>query len=144
MPARSRPLSRSRQWMVSARSDAGLWKALGLRLALAGVLAVLVTLVASPVSAEAPPPANDHMANAQSLGAPNLVIVDTSSATVDLGEPVPTCAPPGTAPIRRTVWYRVVTVETTLPIAAVGTGTSFRPILALYSRDSAGRLTQIA
>jgi len=48
------------------------------------------------------------------------------------------------APIQRTVWYRVVTPANVLPIAAVGNGTSFRPILALYGRDSTGRLTQIA
>jgi len=124
--------------------DAGHRKPSGLRLALAGVFVVLAVLAASPVSAEVPPPANDRPANAQSVGAPNLVLVDTSGATVDRDEPVPSCAPPGTEPIRRTVWYRVVTSETALPIAAVGEGTSFRPILALYSRDSAGRLTQIA
>lgn len=130
--------------MTAAMGDAGHWKRLGLRLALAGVFAVLMALAASPVSAETPPPPNDRLANAQLVGAPSLVVVDTSGATVDSGETVPSCAPPGTAPIRGTVWYRVVTAETALPIAAVGTGTSFRPILALYSRDSAGRLTQIA
>lgn len=144
MPAHSRPLSRACQPMTGAIGDAGLWKRLALRLALTGMFAVLVALAASPVSAQTPPPPNDGPANAQSVGAPSLVVVDTTSATVDRGEPVPSCAPPGTAPIRRTVWYRVVTPETALPIAAVGTGSSFRPILALYSRDQAGRLTQIA
>ena len=143
MPSRSRPLTRARPWMTGAMGDAGRWKRLALRLALAGVFAVLAALAASPVNAQTPPPPNDRPANAQSVGAPSLVMVDTSGATVDRDEPVPSCAPPGTAPIRRTVWYRVVTPETALPIAAVGRGTSFRPILALYSRDSAGRLTQI-
>jgi hypothetical protein len=139
-----RPLSRAHQWLTGAMADVGHWKPLALRLALAGLFAMLATLAASPVSAQTPPPANDRPADAQAVGAPSLVIVDTSAATVDRDEPVPSCAPPGTAPIRRTVWYRVVTAETTLPMAAVVRGTSFRPILALYDRDAAGRLTQLA
>lgn len=144
MPARSRPLSRVCRWIVDALSDARPWGPPGVRLVVAGVIALLAALAVSPVSADAPPPPNDRFANAQSVGAPSLVVVDTISATVDRDEPVPSCAPPGITPIRRTVWYRVVTSETVLPIAAVGFGTSFRPILALYSRDAAGRLTQLA
>jgi len=145
IPARGWQLSRARQWtLTSAQGDAGHWRRLGLQLAFAVVLAALAAFVASPASAQTLPPPNDQPANAQSVGAPSLVIVDTSGATVDRDEPVPSCAPPGTAPILRTVWYRVVTAQTVLPIAAVGRGTSFRPILALYSRDSTGRMTQIA
>jgi hypothetical protein len=69
---------------------------------------------------------------------PDLLLVDTRNATTEPGEPVPTCAPPGPMPMKQTVWYTMVAHGGTLRISTAGSGTSFRPILAVYQRDATG------
>jgi hypothetical protein len=117
--------------------------------AVAAVLTLVFGLTGGPVRPVAPAraqtqPSNDLIANPWPAGVPDLLMVDTRAATVEPGEPIPTCAPPGPSRITRTVWY---TLEPTLPTVRVntaGSGTSFLPILALYTRDTAGHFNQLA
>lgn len=115
----------------------------GIGAAIALSLVLLVALPPTPASAQAVPP-NDTIANAQATSAGDLLVVDTRGATTESGEPVPSCAPPGDPPIHRTVWYAVAAHGTTLRFSAFGRSTSFRPLLALYQRDAAGVMTQVA
>lgn len=121
--------------VVSGRHE---WRAVTLI-----ALTLMAALMATPAGAQTAP-SNDLVSNATAAGVPDVLVVDTRSATVEADEPVPSCAPPGTAPIRRTVWYSVVPRGTVLRVSTSGSSTSYRPILALYTRDATGRLAQVA
>ncbi|MCC6178898.1 MAG: DUF11 domain-containing protein [Chloroflexi bacterium] len=112
--------------------------------AIGACLAILAALVTSSASAQTPAPANDRLADAVLVGGPDLLVVDTHAATIDPDEPVPSCAPPGTSPIVRTVWYHVVARGPTLRVTTAGSGASFHPILAIYRQDTAGRLSEVS
>jgi uncharacterized repeat protein (TIGR01451 family) len=110
----------------------------------AAILALLlVGTMGGPARAQTAP-ANDSVDAATTAGVPDLLVVDTSNATTATDEPVPSCAPPGTAPIRRTVWYTVTPPGAALRVSTAGDSTGFRPILALYQRDATGRLAEVA
>src|SRR4051794_32749353 len=108
------------------------------RAALAVAMACLMLLSSvggGPGHAPAAAP-NDRIADAIGTGVPDLLLVDTRGATTETGEPVPSCAPPGNAPIRSTVWYTIVAHGTSLRVSTAGSGGTFRPLLALYQPDA--------
>lgn len=106
-----------------------------------GLAFVIVLVAAAP--AQAAVASNDRIADATTIGMPALVIANTIDATTELGEPVPTCAPPGVTPIRRTVWYKLRARGTVLRVTTAGSGTNFRPILAIYQRAATGGFVQV-
>src|SRR5262245_12253790 len=89
-----------------------------------------------------PPPANDDFASASSVGGiPFSEVVDSSAATVEVGEPLPSCSYAG-APTG-TVWYRYtpaadgwVTVDTL--------GSYPTTVFAAYEGGTLGSLSELA
>ena len=90
---------------------------------------------------EIPPPLNDNFANATPIAAlPFSDPVDTAAASIEAGEPTPTCAagndPGGTA------WY-VFTPSETGSISANIVNTSFSTVVAAYTGNSLASLTEV-
>jgi hypothetical protein len=86
------------------------------------------------------PPANDNFANATPVGGlPFSSSVDATTATLEAGEPVPSCAqwygPSGT------IWY-AFTPSTTQSLTAYASGSN--PFEAAYTGASLGNLQQVA
>ena len=98
-----------------------------------------------------PPPANDNFANATQITAlPFRDTVDTSAATLEPGEPAPSCAFP---PLEGTVWYTFtpatsgsvsVSIDSSFPTAEEEyTGTSFANLTALQCGGGFSQLNTI-
>ena len=86
------------------------------------------------------PPPNDDFASAIDIGQlPFDGVVETIDATVEAGEPAPSCAPRG---VVSSVWYRVASTEEAL-ILVDPTSSDYRPIIGVYQGDSLGALTQV-
>lgn len=51
---------------------------------------------------QVPPPPNDHYSQAEAVSAPFTQDIDIRAATMDQGEPIPTCV---SASMGRTIWY---------------------------------------
>ncbi|MGH2368393.1 MAG: hypothetical protein ACRDI2_09340 [Chloroflexota bacterium] len=88
-----------------------------------------------------PPPANDAFAAASTFGLPSLIQGDTSNATMEAGEPTPTCAQQET--IGKTVWFRIHPTSSGLLYAATA-GSQFNTVLALYTGSSVSTLAEVA
>ena len=88
-----------------------------------------------------PPPSNDAFGSAAGLGVSARVTGDSTSASVETGEPKPSCLTP-TASFGRTVWYRLAPASNgTLTVSTAGS--SFDTVLALYSGSSVSALTPV-
>jgi PKD domain len=90
---------------------------------------------------EVPPPANDAFADAKIIASPLYNdSVDTTAATVEAGEPLPSCAYYGE--ISRSVWY-AFTPATGGSVSASIPGAAFIPLLAVYTGSSLSGLTEL-
>lgn len=87
-----------------------------------------------------PPPPNDNFSNATVV--PSLPFsnsLDISGASVELGEPTPSCS---FSTLGQTAWYRF-TPATSGSITASITNSSFTSILGAYTGSSVASLTQV-
>jgi hypothetical protein len=92
------------------------------------------------------PPANDNVssaANVERYAIPYRSTRVTNGATLEPGEPQPSCAPMGA-----TVWYRVISHQT-LTLRASTVGSDFDTVIAVYRQDNVvpsppGGLSQVA
>ncbi len=91
---------------------------------------------------EIPPPANDNFTNAKVIPSPLPFdnTVDTLAASIQAGEPTPSCAYYGTS--SRSVWY-VFTPVISESISASIPAYTFAPVFAVYTGNSLASLTQI-
>jgi hypothetical protein len=100
------------------------------------------------VAAAPPPPPNDPFAGAITVTIPPLaappvqVTADTTSATVEPGEPVATCSG-STVSMGNTVWY-AFTPSTSTTVTIDTFGSSFDTVLAVYTGSSLPNLSQVA
>ena len=83
--------------------------------------------------------ANDAFAGATTIGSFPFTRadVDTSGATTEAGEPVPTCGPTG-----KTLWYRF-TAASNLSVTATTSGSNFDTVLQVWRGTTIGGLTAI-
>jgi hypothetical protein len=85
-----------------------------------------------------PPAANDAFTAAIDLANPATAEANTAGATLEDGEPQPSCAPSGA-----TLWYRFTADD--LGIVRITTaGSDFDTVLAVYEGDDLGDLTEVA
>ncbi|HEY3061932.1 MAG TPA: CARDB domain-containing protein, partial [Chloroflexota bacterium] len=84
-------------------------------------------------------PVNDAFANARSLSVPDAVTDSNTAATLESGEPRPTCA----TSTQHTVWYRFQPA-TTGSVAVALSSSAFSPVGALYSGLDIAHLTSLA
>ncbi len=91
---------------------------------------------------EIPPPANDNFTNAKVIPSPLPFdnTVDTLAASIQAGEPTPSCAYYGTS--SRSVWY-VFTPVISESISASIPAYTFAPVFTVYTGNSLASLTQI-
>lgn len=91
------------------------------------------------------PPANDDFAHAAPIASlPLHVVVDTSTATSEAGEPLPSCAYFGTV-IDSSVWYSYTAPADMLVMADTqGTENPFASAIAVYRPASPSGVTQVA
>src|SRR5207245_8721318 len=86
-------------------------------------------------------PANDDFSNAQAVPSiPFTHGIGTSGATVEPGEPAPSCAPAGAS-----VWYKYVTPPQPPQAALVADtlGSDFDTVLAVYTGTALANLTEV-
>jgi hypothetical protein len=101
------------------------------------VAATLVGLGAPAVGNESAPPANNDFATAFAIAeAPFGESVDTTAATLELGEPQASCRR-----IDKTVWYRFTPAED-INLVAEATG-GFQSVVAVYQGTYFGDLSEI-
>lgn len=88
-------------------------------------------------------PANDNFANARVLSLPGASTISLVGATVEAGEPSPSCFPPGPPGPVRSVWFRFTPDRSgALRVSAAG---SRGPVgLALYTGSSLSSLAELA
>ena len=87
------------------------------------------------------PPANDNLADATIIGAlPFDDTVDTLAASLETGEPTPSCAYYGSA--YRSVWY-AFTPTTSGVVSASIPSAAFAPVFAVYTGNSLAGLTEV-
>jgi PKD repeat protein len=91
---------------------------------------------------EIPPPANDNFAGATVIPSslPFDDTVDTLSASLETGEPTPSCAFNG--PVDKSVWYAFTPAESGSVSASIPSA-AFTPVFAAYTGDSLASLTQV-
>ena len=86
------------------------------------------------------PPANDNFVAATAIPAlPFDGTVDLTSASLEGGEPTPSCA---NSPLTSTAWYRFTPTQTG-SISASGFGFGFSSVVAAYTGTSVASLTQV-
>src|SRR6266567_8035156 len=86
------------------------------------------------------PPPNDNFAAATSIPAlPFDVTVDLTAASLEAGEPTPSCAG---SPLTSTAWYRFTPTQTG-SISASAFGFGFSTVVAAYTGTSVASLTQV-
>jgi PKD repeat protein len=87
-----------------------------------------------------PPPSNDDFANAETIGSlPFSDATDTSAGSTESGEPTPSChSTPGGS-----IWYRY-TAPSDGWVSASTFGSSVSAVMAAYTGDSLGALSQVA
>jgi len=89
---------------------------------------------------EVPPPANDNFANASVISAlPFDDSVDTIAASLEAGEPTPSC---DFGQTDRTVWY-AFTPNTSGPISANFNFSDFNTVMAAFTGSSLANLTEV-
>lgn len=88
-----------------------------------------------------PPPVSDNFSNAQDLPVPGSATGVNVNATVEAGEPEPTCASPGAR--ERTAWFKIVAPQTTT-ITLTTENSDFDTILAVYTGTAFANLQEIA
>ena len=104
-------------------------------------LVALVAVMLPVAQAMAAPPANDDFAAARTVtGVPYTDIADVTGATLETGEPVPSCRE--TAAPSGTVWYAFTPAETTT--VKISRTAGFESILAVYTGGSLTTLTETA
>lgn len=110
------------------------------RLTVALLLSIIYTLPATPL-ALAVPPDNDNFANATVIGdLPFSSATDISSATLETGEPTPSCV--GANDFHQTVWYAfTATANGSLSASAFG---PFPTALSVYTGGSLGSLAEVS
>jgi hypothetical protein len=102
------------------------------------VTAVVALLVATPVFAAPPPPANDNFADATVISSiPFSARVNTSGATVQGGDPIATC---GSGDIGNNVWFAFtpgtnLTLDATTEGSKASGGNGFDTMLAVFTYD---------
>ncbi|MGH2659674.1 MAG: PKD domain-containing protein [Actinomycetota bacterium] len=88
------------------------------------------------------PPPNDAFASATTIPAlPFSDAVDIGAASMEAGEPTPSCAIPF-GPVSKTAWYAFTPVETR-SISASVVNTAFAPVVAAYTGNSLADLTEV-
>jgi hypothetical protein len=91
---------------------------------------------------QVPPPANDNFGDAVTLTTlPSTVDFDTSGATMQSSEPVPSCANSNPPPIG-TIWYAFTPTQDKTLSASVITN-NFSPFWAVYKGSSLNQLTEV-
>ena len=86
------------------------------------------------------PPPNDNFADVTSIPAlPFDGTVDLTAASLEAGEPTPTCA---SSPLTSTAWYRFTPTQTG-SISASAFGFGFSTVVATYTGTSVASLTQV-
>lgn len=86
------------------------------------------------------PPPNDNFADATSIPAPPFdVTVDLTAASLEPGEPTPSCA---SGPLTSTAWYRFTPTQTG-SISASAFGFGFSSVVSAYTGTSVASLTQV-
>src|SRR6266480_1069277 len=86
------------------------------------------------------PPPNDNFADAAAIPAlPFDVTVDVTAASLEAGEPTPSCAG---SPLTSTAWYRFTPTQTG-SISASAFGFGFSTVVAAYTGTSVASLTQV-
>lgn len=92
-----------------------------------------------PTATPLPRPANDNFASATAVGAlPANFSVDTSSATLETGEPLPGCG----SGFGKSVWY-AFTPGATTQVTVSTAGSNFDTILGVWTGGSLGGLTAV-
>jgi len=87
-----------------------------------------------------PPPPNDDFANATAIAAlPFDNVVDLTAASLEAGEPTPTCSFGG---LGGTAWYRFTPSETR-SISALIVSAGFSTVVAAYTGGTVASLTQV-
>lgn len=87
------------------------------------------------------PPANDNFAAATDISHLRFSAgANTTGATIEKGEPVPSCA--DASPVGNTVWYRFVPQSTSLLVANTFSS-DFDTVLAVYTGSSLDALTGV-
>jgi hypothetical protein len=84
------------------------------------------------------PPANDDFGNATSVALGSMSSATTTSATLQLNEPVSWCG----YGVDRTVWYRY-TAGSTRTVVANTVGSNFDTVLTVFQGDSLASLNQV-
>lgn len=86
-------------------------------------------------------PANDNFADSENVSTfPASSTGSSSGATLESGEPAPTCASIGAS-----VWYRINTATSSrFGVNTFGSSTKFDTVLAVYTGSSLNSLTQVA
>jgi len=90
---------------------------------------------------EIPPPTNNNFSNTEVIGLPLPfnVSADTSAATIEANEPMPSC---GNNSFGKTVWYAFTPTDSGSFSAHIF-NFSFTPILAAYTGNSLASLTEV-
>lgn len=111
------------------------------RVRIASTLTAAVALLALlPGVAQAAPPSNDHFADAAPITTvPAAAETELSEATVEPGEPDPSCSHYSAAP---SAWF-AFTAPRTEWITLNETGADYSAILAVYTGESLGGLTEV-
>ena len=89
------------------------------------------------------PPSNDDFNNATLIGAvPFSDPLDLSAATIESGEPIPSCGIPY-PPVSKTAWYTFTPTETR-SIFASTSNAAFSAAVAVYTGSSLATLTEVS
>jgi hypothetical protein len=91
---------------------------------------------------QVPPPANDNFSEAVTVSTlPSTVDFDMSGATMQSGEPIPSCANSNPPPFG-TIWYAFTPAQDKTLSASVITN-NFSPFWAVYKGSSVDHLTEV-
>lgn len=102
---------------------------------------LVVNFEAAELPPPPPPPDNDDFAAPTRIDAlPFGGRVDAASATVEQGEPMPSCRRPA-AHVGETVWYRITPPEDGLLLAEAS---GYDTIVAVYTGNTLGSLREVA
>lgn len=102
-----------------------------------GVLTDVSAIAGGYQHSVAQPPVNDSFAAAIGLALPSNVVGNTILASIEAGEPLPSCGAIG-----KTLWYRIVPAESGILAASMG-GSLFDTRIALYSGSSLAGLVDV-
>lgn len=112
------------------------------RVSIATAFAMVVATIGLTVTpAAAAAPSNDNFGNAFTVEASETNLLQTNvDATLESGEPDPTC---NTGEDDESVWYDFTMIGTG-PVTISTSSSTFDPLLAVYTGNSVGALTEVA